>query len=358
MSLTDRTLLHPLGWCEFFEAQWETLNRNDWVPARIVGEERDCFRIQTGRGVFWAEISGHFRFAVSQRCELPAIGDWVACGLQLGNERATIHHRFHRRSCLKRKMVGGTHQEQILAANVDIALITTSANGDLNLRRLERYLALVWDSGAVPLVLLTKADLATDLEAAIIEISGIAPGVEIHAVSGVTGFGMDELSRSLHAGKTIVLLGSSGVGKSTLVNFLMGREAAKTQTIREKDDRGRHTTTSRHLFELPGLGMLIDTPGMRELGLLDHEEGLKTLFDDIEALSLRCRFSDCQHRTEPGCQIKIALANGDLTPERMESFRKLQREILFEKRKSDKAFASESRKEWKRASKALRIRRY
>lgn len=341
--------LASLGWDEAYEQQLADLKQKNLRAARVVGEEKDHFRLQNEAGTFWGEISGHFRFTATLRTSLPATGDWVACAPQAGTERAIIHHLFPRRTCLLRKEVGTGQGDQILAANVDIALITTSANLDLNPRRLERYLALVWASGAIPLILVTKSDLAEDVPALIASLSEVAVGVDILALSAVTGEGLDELRAQLLPAKTFVLLGSSGVGKSTLANALLGENYLKTQAVRDGDDRGRHTTTARYLFPLPSGALLIDTPGMRELGLSDHGEGVSQVFEDVEQLATACRFSDCQHRSEPGCAVK---ANVD--PSRLASYEKLQKEMDFERRKVDKAFASESKKKWKQISKSVR----
>jgi len=341
--------LESLGWDDLYQQQFGDLKQDFLTPARVVGEEKKLFRLQNEEGIFWGEISGHFRHVAQDRIALPATGDWVACVPQEGTDRSVIHHLLPRRTCLVRKSVGAGEGDQILAANVDTALITTSANLDLNPRRLERYLALVWASGAMPVILVTKMDLAENAAALELSLSDIAAGVEILMVSALTGVGMEELRDLLEPGKTFVLLGSSGVGKSTLANALLGAEQLKTQEVREGDDRGRHTTTARYLFPLPTGALLIDTPGMRELGLTDHGEGVSQVFEDIEQLAATCRFSDCQHKSEPGCVVK---ANVD--PERLRSYEKLQKEMDFERRKVDKAFASDSKKKWKQISKSVR----
>lgn len=357
MSLNQFEKLHPLGWSDFFENQLSHLNLPDGVPARVIGEEREKFRLQVGENIFWGEITGRFRHQVETRLDLPSTGDWVWCEPLSGSDRAVIHHLFERRSCLVRKAAGTGNEEQILASNVDVVFITSSVNQDLNPRRLERYLTLAWEGGATPVIILTKADLVESDEARaqiLSKVREVAIGVDIHLVSTVTGDGLDALGAYFTGHRTGVLLGSSGVGKSTLANVLLNEEKLKTQAVRDGDDRGRHTTTSRYLFQLPDGGMLIDTPGMRELGLNDHEEGLKTLFDDVEALAQACRFSDCGHASEPGCAVKGALQSGELDAERWQSFLKLQREMFFERTKTDKALASEQKKKWKSIHKSLK----
>lgn len=349
-----RELLLPLGWNDFFEQQKLELKTSDWVPARVIGEERGFYRLQSLLGTHWGELAGIYRHSAEDRLALPSTGDWVACTPQSGGDRAIVHATYQRKSCLTRKISGTQHEEQILAANVDTAFITTAIGEDLNPRRLERYLALVWEGGATPVVLLTKADLVDDPAEALAILQGLAVGVEVLAISTIAEKGLDALRPYFEGNRTSVLLGSSGVGKSTLVNRLLGEAKLKTQEVREADGKGRHTTTSRYLFQLPQGGLLIDTPGMRELGLTDHEEGVATLFDDIEAIAQTCRFTDCHHKTEPGCAVKAALASGELAADRMEAYEKLLREIDFEKRKTDKGFASESRKNWKSIAKSLK----
>lgn len=354
MSLGHSDLLKLLGWSEFFEQQEIETRSSDWVPARVIGEERGLFRLQSAHGIYWGEITGSLRHEAEGRLRLPATGDWVACTPLQGSDRAVIHEVYERRSCLVRKVAGKTSEPQILAANADTVFITTSVGEDLNPRRIERYLAMAWEGGATPVVLLTKSDLVDDITSALAAISNIAGIAEVLAVSTRTGAGLEALARYFEGNHTCVFLGSSGVGKSTLVNHLIGKEVLKTQAVREGDQKGRHTTTARHLFQLPGGGMIIDTPGMRELGLLDHETGVGTLFADIEELANQCKFSNCEHATEPGCAVKAAIASGALDSDRMEAYRKLERELIFERNKTDKAFASETRKKWKQASKSMK----
>jgi ribosome biogenesis GTPase len=355
MSLFQFPRLRPWGWDDFFESQF---NDPTLIPARVIGEEKNAFRLQTESGTCWGKVSGHFHFTAGVRRDLPATGDWVACAPAAGTAWMVIHRRLERKSCLTRKMAGRESDDQILAANINTVFIVTSANGDLNPRRLERYLTLVWNSGAAPVILLTKVDLAPDVDEALAAIRETAIGVEVFAVSSLTGYGVEALTGYLGQGQTVVLIGSSGVGKSTLVNRLVGSSVVRTQEIREADDKGRHTTTSRYLFRLPSGGSLIDTPGMRELQLSDtHDEGLGQLFEDIEALAGVCRFSNCRHQTEPGCAIRSAIADGELDSGRWESYLKLQKEVRYHLQKHDKAAISESRQEWKKVNRALRAKK-
>ena len=278
--------------------------------------------------------------------ELPVVGDWVVVAPRPDDSSGTITAVLPRHTKFSRKTAWQAAEEQVLAANVDVAFLVTSLNEDLNLRRLERYLILAWESGARPVVVLTKADLHPAPELAVAEVATIAGGVPIQVISSLTGDGLDEVRAMLGPGSTAVLLGSSGVGKSTLVNTLAGEELLATQELRS-DGKGRHTTTHRELVQLPTGGLVIDTPGIRELQLWVADEGIDEAFEDITELFTRCRFSDCAHDREPGCAVHAALDDGTLTAERWDSYLKLQRELEHLDRKLDKRAASEARKRWK-----------
>lgn len=334
-----------LGWNEFFKQQLGDVEPGQ-MPARVVQEERGHFRLRTPQTEVWAQISGKLRNAAEGRLGFPAVGDWVLA--EFHGDRATVHAIFQRQSLLVRKMAGEEQDAQPMAANVDIVFIVTSLNLDLNLRRLERTLTAVWNSGASPVILLTKLDLVEDPAAAIAEVEAIAPDVPVHAISARDGSGLDILNSYCQPGTTSVLLGSSGVGKSTLINALIGKERQRTAEIREADGRGRHTTTSRQLIDLESGGMIIDTPGIRELQLWEAEEGLDATFSDIEEIAANCRFSDCAHANEPHCAVKKALADGSLDAARYASYQKLAREAAFQDRKHDKAAMAETRKDWKK----------
>jgi ribosome biogenesis GTPase / thiamine phosphate phosphatase len=260
--------------------------------------------------------------------------------------RATIHRVLGRRTQFVRRAVG-KGGGQVVAANVDVGFVVSSMNAELNLRRVERYLTLVWDSGATPVVLLTKSDLCDDVGATIAEVESVAAGVAVHAMSAVTGEGLEAVRGYLRPGVTAAAIGSSGVGKSTLINALAGRELLRTADISVDGQRGRHTTTARHLIRLPDGSMVIDTPGMRELEAWDAQEGVSRTFEDIEALTRACRFTDCGHRTEPGCAVRAALADGALDPSRWTSYQKLLREQAYQERRDDPAALAEQRREWK-----------
>jgi ribosome biogenesis GTPase len=300
-----------------------------------------------------AEITGHLRHIAADRSALPAVGDWVGINVIGAEGKAFIHSILPRRTKLSRKEAGRRAAEQILVTNVDTVFLMMSLNADLNPRRIERYLGTLWESGALPVIVLSKADLCPDSSIAVSEIGSAAPGVEIHVLSATAGIGVEALGPYLGPGSTVVLLGSSGVGKSTLINRLVNAEVQKTLEIRAGDDRGRHATTYRRLIPLPAGGVLIDTPGMREFQLWDAP-GLDGAFEEIGLLAESCRFRDCTHQSEPGCSVKRAIADGVMEPERLSSFQKLKREMEYNDRRKDVAAQSELKKRWKRMHKAMR----
>jgi ribosome biogenesis GTPase / thiamine phosphate phosphatase len=344
--------LHVLGWNHFFERFWESNIRGGLKPARVVEEQKETYRVVGESGELAAEVTGRLRHEASDRSAFPAVGDWVAVDPMPAERKALIHVVLPRQTKLSRKVAGQRMAEQILVTNLDIAFVVMSLNADLNPRRLDRYLGAIWESGAQPVVLLSKADLCENRQTAAEEISAAAPVVNTHVLSAVTGEGLDALTPYMSFGKTVVLLGSSGVGKSTIINRLLGSDTQKTLEIRSSDDRGRHATTYRRLFLMPAGGVLIDTPGMREFQLWDADTGLDETFVEIGALSAHCRFRDCSHETEPGCAVLEAIASGSLDPDRIMNYRKLKRELEFQERKRDPAAQAELRKRWKQIHKA------
>jgi ribosome biogenesis GTPase len=348
--------LATLGWDAERTKEFAPHRDQGRVPGRVAVQHRGAYDVLTERGPLRCEVPLRIVKAAAAVAELPAVGDWVAVE-PTGEGRGAIHAVLERRSRFSRlaahDAASATTQEQVVAANVDVVFVVTSLNEDLSLRRLERYLTLAWESGARPVVLLTKADLVDDPGGPLAEVSAIAAGVPVHAVSIRTGIGIEDVRAHVPPGTTAALLGSSGVGKSTLVNTLVGDELLATQEIRE-DGKGRHTTTRRELIRVPSGGLVIDTPGMRELQLWVADHGLEEAFEDVTALFADCRFRDCAHDAEPGCAVQAALADGRLAPERWDSYRKLQRELEALERRLDKQAQSRERQRWRSHSRARR----
>ncbi len=342
------------GWNSYFEAIWRDSEREKAVPARVVSQSRGIWRIAGDFGECSAEAAGKLRLAAEEGADWPAVGDWVAAELQDQGGAGMIREVLPRRSRFVRKMAGKKVAEQVLAANVDTALLVSALDGDFNARRVERYLAQCWESGAKPVILLNKADACECPEEKVDEIEKVARGVPVCALSAKTGQGFEELARYLGRGQTLVLLGSSGVGKSTIVNRLLGRDLQEVEEVRESDSRGRHTTTARQLFALPGGALLMDTPGLRELQLWDANEGISQTFSEIAAFAARCRFTNCTHRTEPGCAVQAAIETGVLELGRLENWRKFQRELEFLERKIDPVARQSERQRIKRLMRGVR----
>lgn len=294
------------------------------LRARVISQEKGIYKIAYEAEVKSAVVSGRYRYEVQTVSDYPAVGDYVVAQWSEDDSQAVIMSLFPRKSCFMRKAAGTEKQEQVVAANIDTVFICMSLNNNFNIRRLERYLSVAYESGAVPVVVLTKADLCPDTESRKDEIRRIAPQVDILAISSLTG-DFEAVMPYIATGKTVAFIGSSGVGKSTLINRLTGAETMATGAI-GNEDKGRHTTTHRELIALANGAFLIDTPGMRELGLWDSAEGIDTAFRDIEALSRACKFSNCTHTKEPGCAIQAALKDGTLEQARWDSFRKLKQE--------------------------------
>ena len=323
------------------------------MPGRVAVEHKRGYRLYTELGELAAEVSGKFRHRAAGRADFPVVGDWVALRPRPDERRATIEGVLPRKSHFSRKVAGSTTEEQIVTANVDTVFLVAGLDGDFNPRRIERYLVLAWESGAEPVVVLNKADAREDVAGALEEVRSVAPGVPVHAISCLRNEGLESLAPYLVRGRTVALLGSSGVGKSTLVNRLVGEEILRTREVRRADQRGRHTTTWRELIVLPRGGVLMDTPGMRELQLWDAAEGAEESFDDVESLAARCHFPDCRHETEPRCAVRAAIAEGTLSPARLDNYRKIQQELAFlESRHAGRARANRQR-EVKVATRAL-----
>ncbi|UFP92901.1 ribosome small subunit-dependent GTPase A [Gloeobacter morelensis] len=348
--------LNLFGWDGFFAQTFAGYPENECAPGRVIAEHRGGYGVTTETGEVSAAVSGRLRHAVRGPADFPAVGDWVVLTRRELPERGLIQAVLPRKSRFARRAAGGPSEAQLVAANVDVLFLVSGLDGDFNVRRIERYLVLAWESGANPVVVLNKADVCGELEERVRAVERVAPGVPVVAVSAAGGE-LDGLAPWLAPGRTVALLGSSGVGKSTIANRLLGNPAQAVGAVREDDSRGRHTTTSRQLLQLPGGALLIDTPGMRELQLLAGEDSLETAFADIEALARRCRFRDCGHTDEPGCAVQSALQAGALETARLESYRKLQREVAFEARRQERSAAQVEKERWKRIHKAQRERR-
>ena len=346
--------LKDLGWSDQLTTDFEPHTAAGLVPARVAVQHRGEYVIYSELGELRATVAGRIEHEASGAGDLPAVGDWVAVAARPSEGTATIQAVLPRRTKFSRKVALTASQEQVLAANVDTVFLLTSLNEDLNLRRIERYLALAWESGAQPVIVLTKTDLADDPARHVLDVEAIAFGVPVHTISSLTGDGLDLVRSYLLPGKTVALLGSSGVGKSTLVNTLAGEELLAVSEIRESDGEGRHTTTARQLVLLPEGGLVLDTPGMRELQLWESADGLGETFTDVEELAAQCRFSDCAHRTEPGCAVQAALEDGTLDYGRWASYKKLQRELAHLERRVDKRLQAEERKRWAKVGAAGR----
>jgi ribosome biogenesis GTPase / thiamine phosphate phosphatase len=359
------------GWNDFFANHFEPYCHQGFTVARVVIECRNSYILQSENAELSAEITGKLRYRASERQDFPAVGDWVVIRARERERTATIHEILPRKSKFSRKAAGPETTQQIVATNVDTVFLVSGLDGDFNPRRIERYLILAWESGANPVIVLNKADVCPNLEACLREVSAIALGVPIIAISAakscVRGFpalsklfktatsqGLEELKPYLQPGQTVALLGSSGVGKSTITNQLMGETVQTVQTVRQGDDRGKHTTTHRELMVLPTGGLIIDTPGMRELQIWTGDEGISGTFADIEELAQQCRFRDCQHQREPGCAVRQALQDGRLDESRFLNYQKLQKELKYMERKQDQREYIAEKEKWKKITKAMR----
>jgi ribosome biogenesis GTPase / thiamine phosphate phosphatase len=341
--------LDRLGWRGGPEVL-EALSARGESVGRVAIEHRGGYLLYTEAGEVTAEVSGRFRHEarLGTTPGLPAVGDWVAIRPRPGEDRATIRAILPRRTVFARKVAGREVEAQVIAANVDVVFLVSALDGDLNPRRIERYLGLVWGSGATPVVVLNKADLCPDIPPAVDRVAAVAPGVAIHVVSALSGSGLEALGDAFLDSRTVALLGSSGVGKSSLINLLVGREAQRVHDVRA-DGKGRHTTTRRELIPRPEGGLVIDTPGMRELQLWEGGEGVPAAFAEVEDFAARCRFTDCSHDAEPGCAVLDAVADGTLAPERLASYRKLRGEVRHLEARQDQR----ARDDLKRRDKVL-----
>jgi len=346
--------LTALGWDEAWAAAFAPHAAEGLTPARVAIEFNHLFRLYTAAGEVRGQHAGRLLHAAAGRHALAAVGDWVAIRTRPDERTATIEAILPRRTEFSRKAAGGLTEQQVVAANIDVVFLVMGLDRDYNPRRLERYLVLARESGAVPHVVLSKADLAEDPAAAVAEIAAVAPGVAVHVTSVRDGRGLAEVRRVIGAGRTGALLGSSGAGKSTLINALLGEDRLATKAVRDSDSRGRHTTRHRQLVPLPGGGLLIDTPGMRELQLWTAAETADATFDDIEAAAAGCHFTDCRHRSEPRCAVRAAVEAGEIDPARLDSFHKLQDEARSLVARQDARERIQQRAQAKTIAKAAR----
>jgi len=344
--------LSDLGWNSFFNKHFEKYKSQGLSALRVIQEHKEKYVVRDENSEMAAEVSGKFRFNALSRSDFPGVGDWVAASKLPDEGKAIIQALLPRKSNFSRKAVlsggmpdtGGKTDQQVLAANIDTVFLVSGLDSDYNIRRIERYLATTWESGARPVVVLNKSDLCSDIDTKIAEIESVALDVPIIAISAANNTGFEVFGEFLKPGHTTALLGSSGVGKSTIINCLLGENRLKTRAVREFDSRGRHTTTHRELIVLPGGGIVIDTPGMREIQVWGDDRGLKQTFGDIEQLADTCQFKDCQHDTEPGCAIKQALEDGSLDQKRYANYARLQKEQQnLALRKNQKEYRQQTR---------------
>jgi len=348
--------LSELGWDFLFEEAYQQYKHRGLIPAKVGREDRGMYLLLSADGELAGEVSGRFRHEAVSKHDYPAVGDWVVADVLPQEQKATIQAVLPRKSSFVRKVAGGRTEGQVVAANVDVTFIVCGLDGgrNFNLRRTERYLTLARESETDPVLLLNKADLCPDVETCVQQAESVAAGVPIHTVSALKGTGLERIREHLGPGRSAVLLGPSGVGKSALINALLGEKRQTVNTQRKGDLQGRHTTTRRELVVLPDGGIVIDTPGMRELQMWGDEETVAQAFTDIEELAEQCRFRDCKHQGEPGCAVQDAVNQGILDAARFDSYLRLQREMAYVASRQDQRARNEAELKWKNIRKWTR----
>lgn len=347
--------LIKLGFNKFNQTYLDNKDTGNLYIGRVSAEYRNLYQVYFEQGIINATIRGKFKKdCLSGSSELPTVGDWVLFEYILEENKGIIEELLPRKSKFSRKMAGEKTQEQVVASNIDYAFIVVALNYDFNVRRIERYIAVTWQSGAIPVLVLTKADLCVDLQDKLAELEDVTFGIDIHVIDNISNSGISQLKKYFNFNQTIVLLGSSGVGKSSLINNLMQQDIMKVGILRNNIDKGRHTTTHKQLLILPTGGIIIDTPGIRELQLWDSDRGIDHTFEDIEQLSHDCYFRDCTHTNEPKCAVQKAIMDGHLDMKRLNNYHKLQREQSYSLQRQEQSAAKIEKDKWKSIHKQIR----
>lgn len=357
MNDTDSFSLESLGWRRFFAKQLDD-TPNDLIPARVTRRDINRYHLLSESGPLTGVLRGRARVDAGSKSALPTVGDWVLCSPADASDPTSvvIEQTLDRFSKFSRKEVLESTEEQVVAANVDSVFIVCGLDDNFNPARIERYLLLAWNGGANPVIVLSKADMCSNIDACLEQLAPIAMGTPIHVVSAINDEGLEVLSGYVSEGNTVALLGSSGVGKSTIINALLGYDRFSTGAVRDNDSKGRHTTTFREICMVENGGMLMDTPGMREIQLWSDDATLGASFEDVEALAAKCRFNDCSHESEPGCAVREAIQGGHLEASRLESLRKYQRELEHFAARQDAKLQAEKKQERKKFARTIRNR--